>query len=246
MYAIVGIDRILNWVADRGCPYWTLYDTEGSSRRAIASNWDQDKEKEAEKKISMEEAQRSLKASLDLYDRGARLYLWVTSTQKNRSGGFYTWILLPDMFENKGSGISGIGQPVQSIFTPENIQEQIKKGIEEYQLKKDLETYQEKIKGLEQEVKDLQPGAIERILTRIEPYLDNYILPAMFDKKTATTKAIGSNQTDEQSVKDAQEKAEKALDILAENEPGLADILWKLAMLKKENPQKYEMAKKML
>jgi hypothetical protein len=246
-YPIVGIDRILNFVQDRNCPYWVLYDSDKTStassqgRKVIADNLRFDEE-------TVENGVRRLKITLDDYsETGFVAYLWCKEKAGSTSGGYYTGIKLT----SNVNGVAGIGAIQQQ--TPVDIQGEIAKAIEAYQLKQKLEQLEKENKELKSEIH--KETAFDRVIGRLEPYSEVIIKSIFTPNKTAVpvNKMLPANiagEKDPVSEKKgddvATDIAMKSLQVLASDDDEFHLKLQKLAELKENNPEMYETAINML
>ncbi len=245
-YPIVGIDRILNFVQDRNCPYWVLYDSDkpasasSQGRKVIADNLRFDEE-------TVENGVRRLKITLDDYsETGFVAYLWCKEKANSTSGGYYTGIKLT----SNVNGVAGIGAIQQQA--PVDVQGEIKKALEDFQLKQKLEQLERENRELKSEIH--KETAVDRVIERLEPYSD-LIIKSIFSPNKSTTpikqmlpaKVAGDSQPTEKNEDDvATDIAMKSLQELASDDDEFHLKLQKLAELKKNNPEMYETAINML
>lgn len=242
-FPIIGIDRITNFVQDRKCPYWVIYDSDKTAasssqgRKTIADNLGYDDE-------TTDNAVRRLRAFLnDFQETGFVGYLWCKEKANATSGGYYTAVKISSTINQPIAGIGAI-QP-QSVI---DVQAEIAKALEAFKT-------QQRIEALEKENKELralanQETAVDRVVTRIEPFLEPMI-KGIFSTGAPVTKEIpmlagtekkqdaGSNSS---SDNEATKIAMEALEVLADGDEELHLKLQKLAEMKKNNPQMYETA----
>jgi len=256
---IVGLERALNWLQDRNCPYWVVYDNDTSTKRKMADNLPvkELKGKEAETTVidekSVDDAVRKLKIFLqDYLVNGGNFYLWAKRNANDTTGGFYTWITLPSIpnHQPQASGIGGV--PAGSI--EELVAKRVAEALEAKKKDDELAELKERLRKIESGESDEAVSGIDRIFNRLEGFIPADYRPLIIQKllgmdtKTLSTKAAPAvaGEPQEQTESQAQAIAEKALTVLADGEPNLHLILEKLADMKINNPQKYQMALSLL
>lgn len=242
-FPVVGIDRITNFVQDRKCPYWVIYDSDKTAasssqgRKTIADNLSYDDE-------TTDNAVRRLRAFLnDFQETGFVGYLWCKEKANATSGGYYTAVKISSSINQPVAGIGAI-QPQPVI----DVQAEIAKALEAFKM-------QQRLEALEKENKELrsmanQETAVDRVVTRIEPFIEPMIkgifftgtpapkeMPVLAGTKEKQDAGSGSS-SDNEATKIAME----ALEVLADGDDELHLKLQKLAEMKKNNPQMYETA----
>jgi hypothetical protein len=238
-FPITGIDRIINFVQDRNCPYWAIYDSDKTSdasskgRKLYADNWKYDDE-------TVENGARRLKAFLnDFQETGFVGYMWCKEKSGATSGGYYTGIKLSSI----NPQVAAIGSfPMQQPIV--DVQAEIAKAIKAYEIERKLEQ-------LENENKELRilansETAFDRILTRLEPYSES-VIKGIFNTAKAPksiTSVAGTKLQEPENVDsdEATKIAMESLQVLADGDDEIHLKLQKLAELKKNDPVSYEFA----
>lgn len=260
MLQLVGITRALNYLNERKCQYWTIYDSDSKGRNKIADNG-------TSADTTINDAERTLKSTLeDFQDQGGNVYLWVRNSVSDKAGGSYVWVAIPSI---QPSHVASIGATVSH----EDIAIQVQKGIESY--KQEL-LRQKEIDDLKQQIKDLknpdnQISGIERVFDRFEPYMPivagavkKYLgidIPISGVEKTETTTELrGVTQDMAQLQKDLENSLEtlgsmygdslpivlKTLVEWTKKDKEAGKLLVKLNNLCSEKPDMYNMAKNMI
>jgi hypothetical protein len=236
-FPIIGIDRIINFVQDRNCPYWVIYDSDkpaaasSQGRKTIADNLDHDDE-------TVENGVRRLRAFLNDYqETGFVGYMWCKEKSGATSGGYYTGIKLTSI----NPQVAAIGSfPMQQPIV--DVQAEIAKAIEAYELKR-------KLHDLEVENKELRilansETAIDRIIARIEPYADP-IIKGIFTPAPKQIAAVAGPKQ-QPNTQNKPTKSEiimyDSLQVLADGDDKIHLKLQKLAKLKKDDPVSYNIA----
>jgi len=248
---IVGIERILNWMQDRKCAYFTIYDSDredsdsSKGRKKIATNTDTTDD--------LETGIRRLKGVLNDYVEGLTGYLWVKPAKEGKAGGFYTCFKI---YSTNGVSREPVN-PIASIGSIDDLKNQIRseilKDIEHDNLKKE-------VLELKEQNKNLQPGIMENVVNdiwgTIKPFAP-VIAKQMFLANPASV--ISGNRSDAKSTdtdnhtddkgSNEEEKAHKlqlALERLYAKDPEIVGKLEKLADLQENDPDTYEQATSML
>lgn len=143
-----------------------------------------------------------------------------------------------------GSQISGLNIPMVPAIGKEEIQEQIAKGIRDYQLQRD----NEELKRENQELKAKYDNVIFRILERAEPYVGT-ILKGLFpgqglNLQPSAISGIKENQTMEDQK--LTQRAEKALEKWYDLDNDAVLLMEKIGHLAQSNPAMYKQAKSIL
>lgn len=238
-YPIVGIERIIQYVKERGAPYWVIYDSDraatssGAGRKAIADNLRHEGE-------TLENGLRRLREFLsDYQDAGVGLvaFLWCKEKANASSGGYYTWIKITATNGMPPNPISGF--PQIGAITPDDIEKRIQDALMKYQTEM-------RLKALEEENRELKRLAeletpVDRVIGRIEPYLDP-LLKGIFTPAVPSQISGHQRNNNNADAGSAEKIVLESLKVLADGDDEIHLKLQKLAELKKTNPTMYQMA----
>jgi hypothetical protein len=236
--AIVGLDRILNWVQERGEPVWTVYDSDTKDKKTIATNEKQNPPD------TLDNAIKRLRVFLSDYENGLVAYLWTKPSQKANSGGFYTVFRIPSFSGSNSTSNNSVGV-MAGIGSVEELTTKIKAEIE-----KDMEQKRilQENTDLKKQLLELQPGTLERVIGRvwetIEPFAPE-MAKSIFKKEITGAMVTGTEEEQKLSGSNEEEKAHKlqtALERLYAKDPEIHIKLEKLADLQEKNPGMYNQA----
>jgi hypothetical protein len=243
--AIIGVERLIQWLYDSKLPYWVAYDTDRGSetnRRQIANNFDV-------VDSTTDDAARRFRSFADLYTvDGIRCYIWAKKTPGATNSGVFTWFeMFPgnqEKLSNKPvAGISGMGgADIKSM-----VEEEVRKGIDDYKKQMRIDQLEKEVLELKAEVKNNEGGALERVVARAEPYLAPHIgaiISSIFGAKSVPIQ--GTEVTDTNPDEDPQKVAEDAITILAADDPQLHIKLKKFAAMKQNDPETWKTVTAML
>lgn len=227
---LYGIPAVLAFIEQCKGKYWRIFDKDGmseTSRRVVSDNfW--------ETESNIDACKSSLQEFLKHYAQyGFRGYLCISQDNKIRNTGCFTWIEIPGgMQQNQVAGIGSVQNPV-------DITNEVAMRVKAELDRRELEQLRNENKELK---KQCEHGPLDRIADRIEPYTD-IIMAGIFGVKPAATRAISGVK---ESLEEAQKIAEEALEELSKDDENFHITLKKLAYLKKNDPEKYKLAKSML
>ncbi len=236
---IFGLDQLLQYISKCNMSYFKVVvsDSEADKKgSALVSNYDKENQTVDDVRREIVEYCETIKF------RGGDFTLWLSSKPRTNAPEFRQKCEIPPAFVQHNmqtSGIGGFSQPhgdVQGM-----IQEAVNNALDKYKKEQEINELKKKLTGLENELKDSQPGVWGRIIERVEPYLDLYIKSTLPGAKNNVTDSVGSQGrgNDEEVNKIAEESLIK----LAKRHPeDLHLLLQKLAKLAETNPQMYQTA----
>jgi len=255
MNAIQNIEDLIRNLREQGTPYYSIYCDKFGDANKMANNYRNEDN-------SMENAEKQLREYIAKFTQsGCNFLIWFSEKPQPSRGGYKVQFYLPANANAMVQGIGAIQQPIQPQV---DVQAEIAKALADWKKDLELENLKKQIAELQDQNKDLQPTALDRVIGRLDPVIEYYL-------KKEFTQGIGNTQQhmvqEQKQViepNEAQSIAEKALVSLSEtrkedlheiltplaewakNEKDLPAILLKLKTLQENEPAKYEMAKTML
>lgn len=238
--SIFGADALRRYIEKCNMPYFKIImsETEAGRGSALASNYDKENQTVADVRRDVDEYLDTIR------HRGGDFIIWLAGKPKASLPEYRSLVEIPP---EHLSGISGIGNPY-SVGAPQNIEEMISKGIaqgmERFTMEQKIRELEKERDDYKQQLKDNEPGVLERIATRVEPFIEP-VIGAIFQQKK--TVAIGSGKrkegNDEALDEEEQKRAEQALNKLYELEPDATLILEGIVKLAVENIELFKTAK---
>jgi hypothetical protein len=229
---LVGADNLVKWIKHNEFPWWKLY-SGFSKSTLLASSGD-------DEKLTLDESLGKLEHVLSMISNG-QYYIAIrpqASSTKN-------WIESKVEITDRGpmvaaaqvamAGIGNLGAPTKSI------EEQVREGIEKYQLEEKLKKLEADNLELKKQLSETsKDDPIPRLIGTLEPYLP-MIMGAFLPKGAAPIAAVAGNKKEaKEPSADEEEKAIKALQDLQSVDENLSDTLTALAEFAKRNPEQYK------
>jgi len=240
MNVLTGIENLVQQPRILNTPYWSAFmDTDDDKSRI--------REYSKEKGGNIDESMKEIRELLNCYaDSGANLvFRFYPVSEKDNyvtNRGWYT--IKFNMKPQNGSAFSAFAG--MGAISPDEIEKRVEEKLtaklEEMEQRRKQESLQKENEDLKRQLKESEPGPLDRIIGRLEPVIDIVLkktFPDMNTNKAAA--AIGSV-----SDAEAQRITEESLSALSEGEDDFHITLKKLADLKKTDPVKYKLAKSML
>lgn len=247
---IIGKEKILDFLEKNDAPYWTLYPYEKTASSNTFLTRIEDKPG-----YDIKMSREKLSEYLDLLEPG-RYRITMKRTYDVAKGFVDTAFTIPETVTaaKPTSQVSGLPSeintnlPVQiggAQFIPQSmVTQQLQEWQEKYEQKQSMIKKDERIKELENELKEFKKGSFEQTLTRvydrIEPYLDK-VMPKT--NKPIAAQISGANNealTDEQAT----DIMTSLIQEWEELRPGDSlEVIEKIVDLIKNDPSKYAMAK---
>ena len=208
----------------------------------MASNYDKENQ-------TVSDVLRDVDEFLDtIRRRGGDFILWLSSKANNSLPEFRTLVEIPGEYVN---GMPGIGAVAPPVNVEELVAKEVTRNMEKFHMEQSIIAKDKEITELKKLAKLNEPGPLERVVERLEPYIGT-IISAVFTKSTpvaaVASPGIGKAAEEKKEVltDDDQKTAEEALTSLYANDPDFTRKLAKLAELQNSNPEMYNMAVKML
>lgn len=186
---------------------------------------------------TVEDAITNLQKMLDLLEPGTYfLEAWGHTSTK------LEWKKDRIIIPGSAGQVSGFNMP--AIIGKEEIQEQITKGIRDYQMQRDID----ELRKENQELKAKYDNVVFRILERAEPYIGS-LLKGLFpgqamNLQPSTISGINDNQNMEDQ--NLTKRAEKAMENWFNLDQDAVILVEKISNLAQNNPVMYKQAKSIL
>lgn len=246
MNAITGIENLIAQPSILNSPYWAAYADRVADGNKVRDNYPPAKggEDSQTDSITIEDSERTLRRFItDLSASGCNLVFWFSDRPRPSKGGYRISFYLPAQTGQPQINAIGSIPQMPAVDIEKTIDERVNAHIDRFMAEQEKRNLQARIKELETQLKDTAETPFDRVIGRLEPFI-NPLLENMFSPKAAVTATnIGTSKADPNQD---QAIAEKALTELAEIEPELPTLLAKLAKLAKEDPGTYNMAKMFL
>ncbi len=230
---IVGNDNIKTWFKAQKRPNWRL---KKSSNSDVIANSQLDDP-------SIDEGLQELENTFNYVAPGQYfLECWEKGDRKNWTRS--TVQIDGTAGKNYQSGIGG-------MYSPEDVQAQIQKGIEDYKRNEETEAMKRRLAELEAEKDSIQ----FQLLKRLTPYIDVIGKLTVDLLKGNPTPGIGSTKkkvvNEPENIKQMDDEkllkqASEALNIWYEADPDAVELMVRIAKLATENPTMYQQAKNLL
>jgi hypothetical protein len=231
---IFGLDQLLHYIDKCNCIYFKIVvsDSEADKKGScLLTNYEKENQ-------SIEDVRREV---LDYCDtikfRGGDFTIWLSNKPKTSTPEFRQNVEIPPAFINQNISGPGIGNyHSQGGNIQEMIQDAVNKALDAQKKEWEIHRLQKELEDAKKELRESQPGAFERVIGRLEPYVPMFIKTAfpMNAEKAASAVSGESPSIGEDEV---QKIAEEALIRLAKIYPeDLHLLLQKLANLAEANP----------
>ena len=236
MNAITGIENLVKQPGILQCPYFRVYYDKEDDKHRLRDNHHIEN-------CSIEECERLLRSLIDEYrDSGCNFIFWFTTGigQTALKGGYHIQFYLPAQNGHSNPGIGYLSK--EEVMSMNN--DAVTKALNDFKLTLRLEQQSKEIAELKKQVRTSQPNGLERVFERMQP-----LITAIAKKEYGIemgTQANISGTGDNQNEDEINKTILESLDILNEGEGDIHLILQKLAQMKRENPEKYKIAKSML
>lgn len=238
MNAITGIENLVKQPGILNCPYFRVYYDKPGDKNKVRDNHHIEKS-------TIEDCERQLRSLIeDFRESGCNFTFWFTEStgQTALKGGYYVQFYLPAQngYNVNGHGIGSLSK--EEVLASQN--EAVTKALNDFKLQLRLEEQAKEIAELKKQARISQPNGFERVFTRLEPAI-NAIIKKEYGIEMGTESANVSG-TGTQNDDEINKMILESIEVLNENEGDIHIILQKLAQMKRENPEKYKMAKSML
>ncbi len=242
--AIYGADSLRKYISKCDLPYFKIVvgEADVAKKAALASNYDKENQ-------TVSDVLRDVDEFLDtIRRRGGDFILWLSSKANNSLPEFRTLVEIPGEYIN---GMPGIGAVVPPVNVEELVAKEVTRNMEKFHLEQSIIAKAKEILELKKLAKLNEPGPLERIAERLEPYIGT-IISAVFTKPipVAAVASYGIGKTPEDNISemsdDEQKLAEDSLTRFYKARPDATELLGILADLAETNSTMLDMAIKMV
>jgi hypothetical protein len=237
---ISGLDNVLAWFDSNKAPYWRLR----SGPEVGAHLYGESGEAEG---LSLTSSKNRLIDQIKYFSAThTRFFLECWDSPGQKKERFKTY------FEIKPHDVGGVGNipssPVQVGMGPAQVAEEIQKAIAQYKAEVEMKELREKVKKLEQEVKENEGGPIGRIADRLTPFIPNLmkafnIKAEPMENEVEKVSGLPANNNTNQDQANAESRVAAALEKWAAADPDFINVLERVANMAANDSGKYKMAK---
>lgn len=233
---LYGWESLRKFIEKCNQPYFKIVANDSEAKAGSALAWNYDKENQTYLDVlrDVEEYLQTIRY------KGGDFIIWLCSKPRANMPEFRSLVEIPG---EHVPGSIGIGSPYNAQDVQAQINAAVSGAIEKMTQELRIKELEKERDMLKEQIKANEPGVLERIATRIEPFIEP-VMAGIFKQKAASV--AGPEKEVKEITDDEQRRAEAALQKFYQQEPDATQVLEKIVKLQQENPDMYKTAKSFL
>jgi hypothetical protein len=240
---IYGIKDLLDYIQKCDCNYFKLVVSDNDADKkgsCLLTNYKKENQTVADVIREVTEYCERIKI------RGGDFTIWLTTKANTNLPDNRQLVEIPPAFGPLAT--SGISGPGNEGNTQEMIDKAVANALNAFKKEQELEQLRKDLAEAKRELRESQPGPLERVIGRVEPYITPFLesqfpMDANKAAAAATSQVAGNGPEIDENT---QKEIEDALIYLSSDDPEFFLIIKMMANLKKTNPAMYQMARNYL